>query len=200
MAHYVRQQSAPLNRNPERVMVRVADADDFAQIATFVDKFRSSTRIAERTQRGDVCVVVYCDGDVAHVRWAALYPLALSELNSTLLRLDSNEAYMYDAYTLPAFRHRGFAARARNCLIQYLAHRGVTTVYRMMRMNNPLTRYARIKQNREGRQRTLGVVRVSTLLGSTRCTFYSTTAIHRLILTRLFNLSSAMVNVTPLAS
>ena len=197
IAFYVQKQSTPLNRNPERVTVKVADGDDFVQIATFVDKFRVSTRIAERTQRGDVCVVVYSDGAVAHVRWAALIPLALPELNFTLLQLDPDEAYMYDGYTLPAFRRRGFAARARDCLITYLAHRGVTTIYRLSRTDNPWIYYSRMKQNREGRQRTLGVIRVSTLLGSTRCMFYSTTEAHRHVLTRLFNLSSTMVYVTP---
>ncbi|UCH38099.1 MAG: hypothetical protein JSV76_02755 [Candidatus Bathyarchaeota archaeon] len=126
-------------------MVRIADADDFSEIPKFVDKFRISNCITQRIQQGDVCVVVYCAIVLAHVRWAALKPLRLPELNFTWLYLDPTEAYMYDAYTLPAFRYRGYAARARNCLIQYLPHRGISSIYRMSQVDNPWTQYAVVK-------------------------------------------------------
>jgi hypothetical protein len=143
-----------------------------------------------------VCVVVYCNGMLTHVRWAVLTPLALPELNFTWLHLDPTEAYMYGAYTFPAFRHHDHAARARNCLVKYLAHRGITSIYRMTQTNNPYIQSV-VKQPHDGRQRTLGIIRVTTLLGSTRCTFFSTNNVHRLVMARLFNLSTTTVNVIP---
>jgi GNAT superfamily N-acetyltransferase len=166
--------------------MKVAEKEDFSQLATHVEKFRDSTKIADRTARGDICVVTYRDEALAHFRWAALSPIALSELNGRTLHLKSDEAYTYDSYTLPAFRRRGVASETRRFLIAYLSQRGKNTIYSMTRTDN--TRSSRGKRDRQGVQRTFGLIRTTSLLGITSYHFYVTTSDDQQQFAKLFQI------------
>jgi GNAT superfamily N-acetyltransferase len=160
-----------------------------------VDKFRTSTRIAERTGRGDVCVIAYKYGALAHVRWAAQTPLPLKELSGRVVHLTPHEAYTYDGYTLPMFRRQGIGSEARIFLITHLAQQGIHRAYAMTRTDNRYTSQSEDKRVREGRIRIIGLIVITTLLDQMRCTYSAATAATRFLLARLFQLPLHTVHV-----
>jgi GNAT superfamily N-acetyltransferase len=168
------------------LIMKVAEKEDFNQLAKHVEKFRDSTRLADRTARGDVCIVTYRDEVLAHFRWAALSPIPLSELNGQILHLGDDEAYTYDSYTVPAFRRRGVASETRQFLITFLSQQGKNTIYSMTRTDN--VRSSRSKRDRQGVQRTFGLIRVISRLGRTTYRFYVTTTRDRQRLAKLFQI------------
>jgi GNAT superfamily N-acetyltransferase len=186
------------NYDTEGVTIKLADAEDFHRLAATVDKFQGSTRIADRTGRGDICVVAYKYGALAHFRWAALNPIPA--WGGHTVHLDSHEAYTYDGYTLPAFRWQGIGSEARIFLTTYLTQQGIRCAYSDTRTDNRNTQQARIKWIREGRARLLGVVTVAKWLGRIRCTFVADTADTRSLIARLFHLQLSTVRVRTSAS
>jgi hypothetical protein len=59
---YIKNREQLANYDFDDLTIKLADAEDFSLLAESVDKFRTSTRIADRTGRGDVCVVAYKPG------------------------------------------------------------------------------------------------------------------------------------------
>jgi GNAT superfamily N-acetyltransferase len=172
----------------EGVTVKVANSTDFDQIATTVDKFRTSTRIVDRNARGDVCIVAYKYDALAHVRWVALTPMPLKELGGRTVHLAPDEAFTYDAYTIPAFRKQGIGSEAKMFLMTYLKQQGIRYAYSDSRLDNRNTQQVWRKRAREGRQRIIGVATVATWLGRMRCTFFAETAATRPLIARLFHI------------
>jgi GNAT superfamily N-acetyltransferase len=181
--------------NREGVTVKMAGHQDFAQIAETLDKFRTSTRIIDRTDRGDVCVVAYKHGALAHLRWAALTPMALKEFGGRVVQLASDEAFTYDSYTVPAFRRQGISGEAKVFLLTYLKQQGIRCTYSFSRLDNRNTQQVWRKRIREGRVRILGVATVTTWLGRTRCTFAAETADTRLLIARLYGVSPQQIHI-----
>lgn len=168
--------------------IKVAEASDFQQLTNTLDKFRRSTRIAERTAREDVCVVAYKHGALAHVRWAALKSHRPCELEGQRVHLQPDEAWTFDAYTLPAFRRQGISSEAKIFLMKYLAQQGIRCTYSDSRIDNTNSEQSRIKKIREGRLRILGLITLMTLLGRTRCIFTTDTPAIRPLIARLFKI------------
>jgi GNAT superfamily N-acetyltransferase len=181
---YVQNRVRLANYDLQGLTIKLADTDDFQQLANTVDKFRDSSRIAERTRRGDVCVVAYKHGALAHARWAALSPIPA--WGNYMVHLAPDEAYNYDSYTIPAFRRQGISSEAKVFLLAYLKQQGFRCTYGDSRMDNLDTQQTRIKKVREGRARVLGLIAVSTRLGWTRCTFFAETAATRPLVARLY--------------
>jgi GNAT superfamily N-acetyltransferase len=144
--------------------LKMAETSDYARMASEIDKFRTSTRIADRVARGDACVVAYIDGALAHFHWVTFTP-ELSGEDHTVLHLDEAEAYTYDSYTLPIFRRRGIASVAKKFLLTYLIQRGIQTVYAMHRSDNIASSGAAAKRRQRGRSRTLGSITITNLFG-----------------------------------
>lgn len=168
------------------VTIKRAEAADFQQLATTVDKFSESSRIAERTGRGDVCVVAYQHGKLAHVRWVTFKPK--TSWGGHRMHLAPHEAYSYDSYTVPTFRQQGISSEARVFSLRYLAQQGIRCVYADTRTDNIHMQQTQLKRVREGRIRILGVVIVNTRLGRTGCTFTADTEATRPLLARLFHI------------
>jgi hypothetical protein len=75
IASYIQRRERSANSDREDVTIKLAETDDFHQIVSTLDKYRASSRISDRSARGDICVVAYKHGKIVHVRWAALSPL-----------------------------------------------------------------------------------------------------------------------------
>jgi GNAT superfamily N-acetyltransferase len=179
----------------DEVTVKVAGPRDFARIAETVDKFRTSTRIADRTGHGDVCVVAYKHGALAHLRWASLTPMPLKEFGGRVVQLASDEAFTYDSYTVPAFRRQGISGEAKVFLLTYLRQQGIRCTYSFSRLDNRNTQQVWRKRIREGRVRILGVATVITRLGQMRCTFAAETVDTRPIIVRLYGVSPEQISI-----
>lgn len=181
------------NYDREGLTIKLASAEDFHRLVATVDKFRDGSRIAERTRRGDVCVVAYKHGELAHFRWAALSPL--SAWGDYTVHLAADEAYTYDAFTFSAFRRQGISSEAKAFLMTYLTQQGIRCAYTDSRLDNRNTQHIRSKRLREGRQRVLGVITVVTRLGRTRCRFDAETADTRPIIARLYSIPQETISI-----
>jgi GNAT superfamily N-acetyltransferase len=148
------------------VTIKRAEAEDFHRLAATVHKFQGSTRIADRTRRGDVCVVAYKHGALAHVRWAAVTPIPA--WGRYTIHLAPDEAYTYDSYTVPAFRRQGISSETRVFLIKHLAQQGIRRTYSDTRTDNIFTHQRQSRRLRKGREYILGVITVTTVLNWTR--------------------------------
>jgi GNAT superfamily N-acetyltransferase len=150
--------------NLEGLELKIAEANDYSRMASTIEKFRTSTRIANRVDRGDACVVAYVNGSLAHFHWVTFTP-QLSGDDHTVLHLGENEAYTYDSYTVPKFRRRGIASEAKKFLLMYLIHRGIQTVYAMHKSDNVASSGAALKRHRRGRSRTIGSITITNFFG-----------------------------------
>jgi GNAT superfamily N-acetyltransferase len=185
---YIKNREQLANYDFDGLTIKLAEVKDFHQLAESVDKYRDGARIADRLARGDVCVVAYKHGALAHVRWGARTPMPLKELGGRIIYLGCHDGWTYDSYTLPAFRRQGIASEARNFLINYLAQQGVRYIYSISRTDNINVQPMRDKRIREGRVRMLGLITVTNLLGWLRCTFWAETADTRPLISQLFHI------------
>ncbi|UCH37201.1 MAG: hypothetical protein JSV76_05830 [Candidatus Bathyarchaeota archaeon] len=179
----------------EAVKVKIAGPRDFTQIAETLDKFRTSTRIVDRTDRGDICVVAYKHDALAHLRWASLTPMPLKEFGGRLVHLAPDEAFTYDSYTVPAFRRQGISGEAKVFLLSHLKQQGIRCTYSFSRLDNRNTQQVWRKRISEGRVRILGVATVTTRMGRKRCTFAAETTNTRPIIARLYDVPPQQVQI-----
>jgi GNAT superfamily N-acetyltransferase len=193
---YIQTHRQTTKNNLDGVTVKLAEAADFEHIITTVDKYRDGKRIAERTARGDICVVVYKHGALGHIRWIAVSPLPA--WGGYTVHLAADEAYSYDSYTLPAFRRQGLASETRIFQMTYLEQQGVRYLYTDSRLDNIHTQRRWIERIHEGRQRHLGVATITTMLGWTRCTFTAETVATRQLLARLYNVPLQRIQIQPI--
>jgi hypothetical protein len=183
---YVQNRPRLANYDLKDVTIKLAEAEDFQQLTKTMDKFRTSTRVADRRARDDLCVVAYKHDTLVHARWAALTPIPM--WGGDTLYLDPDEAYTYDSYTIPAFRGQGISSEARVFLIKYLASQGVHRTYTTSRSDNVITQQHRSKRLREGRMRILGLITVTRRLGWTYCSYSTETSATRSLMARLFHI------------
>jgi hypothetical protein len=192
---YIQNRIRLANYDRDGLTIHLAELADVQRLTATLDKFRDGIRITERTRRGDVCVVAYKHGVLAHVRWAALHPLSLSTLGGHTMQIQPNEAYTYDSYTMPAFRQQGIASEARIVLMQYLTQQGVHAAYTDARLDNVHNQNTWRKRVREGRQRIIGVITVTKRLGQMRCTFFAETEDTRPLIARLYGVPPHHVQI-----
>jgi GNAT superfamily N-acetyltransferase len=185
---YIKNREQLANYDFDGLTIKLAETKDFYTLTQSVDKYRDGVRITDRLARGDVCVVAYKHGTLAHVRWGARTPIPLKELGGRIIHLGCHDGWTYDSYTLPAFRRQGIASEARNFLINYLAQHGVQFIYSISRTDNVNVQPMRVKRIREGRVRMLGLITVTNLLGWVRCNFFAETAYTRPLIAQLFHL------------
>jgi GNAT superfamily N-acetyltransferase len=179
----------------EGVQIKVADTADFQRLTTTLDKFRDGRRIAERTARGDVCIIAYKHDALAHVRWSALKSINPHELGDLSVHLQPDEAWTYDAYTVPTFRRQGIGSEAKVVLMTHLAQHGIRCTYSDSRTDNVHSELSRVKKLREGRLRILGILSMTKLLGRTHYSFTANTTVTRPLIARLFNVPEHTVQL-----
>jgi hypothetical protein len=160
--------------DPEGIRIQVANAEDFQHLANDVEKFQNSSRLKERIDRGDLCVVTYKHGALASFRWATFIPPEIPIKGSPLrLKLGPREAYTYDGYTIPRFRRQGIGLESRAFLMSHLAQQGITRIYSTTRTDN---RFMIANEKVPERMRRYGIhivgtIMITTFLGGRRFQF-----------------------------
>ncbi len=107
------------------------------QIADYL-RFRPETRAAEihrRFQAGHLCFVIRSAEHILSATWVALSSAYVDYLHWEL-RLPKGEAYVYDAYTLTAWRAAGLSSTLSAFLSEQLSQRGVTRSWRAVMPEN----------------------------------------------------------------
>lgn len=82
------------------------ESDEFAAY----DQFRPRQRaeVKRRGLRGAECFVARHEGQIVHATWVATGRVSIPYLNRDLM-LENDQIYVYDAYTLPAYRGQNIA-------------------------------------------------------------------------------------------
>lgn len=136
----VRDPSAPLEVVTPRIAVAIAciSSDTLAQRQeTPVPDFVEATRFFDRLRSGHLFFVAHVGEQAVHGSWLGFESWDLEDIG-VKIRLNHEEAFIYDAYTAPAFRsHHLFQAVMGVCL-KFARDRGVRRVYaRVSNRNRP---------------------------------------------------------------
>jgi GNAT superfamily N-acetyltransferase len=89
-----------------------------------------------RFDTGDICHVARVNGNIVTTRWSSTREIRIRELGyrSALAR---GQAYLYDAYTAPAFRRRGIAGALTRHIVALLHEQGVREMLSAAEPANP---------------------------------------------------------------
>lgn len=68
--------------------------------------YKRKEAILNRLKRGEKCYAAYVGGEIASYCWIAFGEVMVGEIQR-LIRVRSDEVYLYDAYTLPKWRGYG---------------------------------------------------------------------------------------------
>ncbi len=136
----VRDPGAPLETVAPRIAVAIAciSSDTLAQRhAVPVPDFVEATRFFDRLRSGHLFFVAHAGEQAVHGSWLGFESWDLEDIG-VKIQLSPEEAYIYDAYTAPAFRsHHLFQAVIGVCL-KLARDRGVRRVYaRVSNRNRP---------------------------------------------------------------
>jgi ribosomal protein S18 acetylase RimI-like enzyme len=107
----------------------------------------------ERFRNGHRCFVGVdqLTGKLANYRWITVAPEYIPEIGRYLV-LKPDELYIYDLYTLPAFRKRGVDAYTRHYAYSYLKNSGFTKILAYVCGDNvPSLKASRLLLNEVGR-------------------------------------------------
>jgi GNAT superfamily N-acetyltransferase len=88
-----------------------------------------------RLRRGDECFGIWRNGEIVHSAWVAT-GWGWSEYLNRGIEMESNEAYIFDTFTSPAWRGHGLAAQKYGMLLDHLGGRGVDGVVSIVAVEN----------------------------------------------------------------
>jgi hypothetical protein len=100
--------------------------EDMALIAGIDGRTQVETILRERLERGQKCLAIKDQGQIAAFTWINLKE---SDYKPCRFLLQSNEAYLYDAHTVKAFRGKGLAPYLRLRCYEALEKMGRETFY-----------------------------------------------------------------------
>lgn len=80
--------------------------------------------ILERFGQGHRCIIARHEGDIVHACWVGYGRVRIDYL-SVEIRLGSDEAYVYDAYTAPEWRGRNLTMLRRAFLSRHMSISGI---------------------------------------------------------------------------
>jgi GNAT superfamily N-acetyltransferase len=100
--------------------------DEMKRISSIAERPVSEEELVKRIEAGQICFTIQCREQIVAYTWCNLaeYPW-----RGGRIPLKVNEAYLYDAYTLKAFRGRGIAPYMRYQCYKELAKLGRTRLY-----------------------------------------------------------------------
>jgi hypothetical protein len=104
----------------------------------FYRKFRpnqSEQIIQHRLEMGDVCCAVWNDDKIVHAGWIATQQPYSNYLNRYIV-LSPRSSYLYDGYTLPEYRERGFARLRHRYSFNYLQEKGFVEAFMICAVEN----------------------------------------------------------------
>jgi hypothetical protein len=122
--------TAPLNAIDTRVPVTWKIARDLTSVEDLVRDLPVEHRsdVGDRLARSHWCLVGVCDGVVAHAAWAGTGTFKAYWFDHWL-RLQPGDAYLYGAYTLPAFRGRRIHPASAIERLRQARESGIQRVY-----------------------------------------------------------------------
>jgi GNAT superfamily N-acetyltransferase len=120
--------------------VRIVQCNDFQKI---LDKFKELNIDVEKNYgTADIYAVAEIDGKPVHIRGVKLNWAYVGALERKI-RLSSDSAYLYGAYTVPEYRGLGVAPKVTERIFYHLKQNGIKKVYACIQSNNfPSLRYA----------------------------------------------------------
>ena len=110
----------------ESFEIRPFNEQDMHLMAAIPDRRIPEEALLKRLKEGKRCFGIKCNGQIAAFTWVDLKECGVS---ATRYPLNENEAYLFDAYTLPSFRGKGFAPLIRGYAYQQLEDMGIKTLY-----------------------------------------------------------------------
>jgi GNAT superfamily N-acetyltransferase len=101
--------------------IRLLGPDDVALLAAVPWRGLDAATCRERLHRGNGCLGLFVDGRLAGFTW---FDLAECNFEGWRMPLQADEAYLFDAFTLPDWRGKGLAPLLRYRVYQQLALQG----------------------------------------------------------------------------
>lgn len=130
----------PVRKKIHRVArAKVAENEDIMRLATQFEKFRRG--LAERrVKQGNLCFLAYVGEKIVHYRWIAF---GETEMDATprsahlwKVRISSDSAYMFDAFTVPEYRGLGIGPYVFNEALDYLNKKQISKLFALIDKDN----------------------------------------------------------------
>lgn len=132
--------SAEQVSNPFRA--RQLTENDTAQLTAMPDRPRTEAGIRERFRLGHVGIGAFEQDSIVAYTWCDLQKLSSPGQGSALRPLERDEAYMYDAYTIPRCRGRGLVPFLRSEVYKVMQTLGRRRLYSVsVLFNRPARRF-----------------------------------------------------------
>ncbi|MGQ0549364.1 MAG: GNAT family N-acetyltransferase [Armatimonadota bacterium] len=136
----VRDPGAPLQEVSPRIAIAIgciSSATLGESQAPPVPDFVDTARFFERLRNGHLCFVARVGERMIHGSWLGFGSWDLEDIG-VKIRLNHEEAYIYDAYTAPEFRSSHVFQAVMGTCLKYARERGVRRVYaRVSNRNRP---------------------------------------------------------------
>lgn len=160
------------NKKPEyktKINVKIVLRDNFSKILA---KFRElPINVEQNYGIADLCAILEINGKPVHIRGVMLNKIDIMSIERKI-RIDSDSAFLYGAYTVPEYRRQGMAQKVTDEIFCYLKQIGIRKVYAYIKKNNlPSLRYARkVGYRRIGEVKFLKILklRLYTFKGETK--------------------------------
>lgn len=110
----------------ESFEMRPFNEEDMAIIAAIPDRRFPEESLLKRLKEGKRCFGIKCEGQIAAFTWVDFKECGVSDSRHPL---NENEAYLFDAYTLPSFRGKNLAPIIRHYAYEQLEGMGIKTLY-----------------------------------------------------------------------
>lgn len=107
--------------------VRYLEETDLGALS--MTRGRNREQILERFSNGSKGIGIFVNGDLAAYTWFRTDVVPTPTWLSTLFRLKHDEAYLFDAYVLPAYRGRRLVTLARSRAYEELQRLGRSRLY-----------------------------------------------------------------------
>jgi len=117
----------------DELMVAMIESDQLPRIEELPDRQTTVDVMKARLRRGDRCLGVFHREKLIAFSWAFLSHIYLGRYR---LPLEPDEAYLFDAYTVPDFRGRGLSGFLRYHLYRELQKQGRTWLYSISYADN----------------------------------------------------------------
>lgn len=115
--------------DPDTFHARQLTEKDIAQLAAIPERPCTEARMRERFSRGHVGIGAFEQKSIVAYTWCDLHKLSSPGQRSALRQLRSDEAYLYDAYTVPRCRGRGLVPFLRSEVYKVMQELGRRRLY-----------------------------------------------------------------------
>lgn len=134
-------------RPPEKIetesyVFRFLDKEDMSELNGIPERMLSEQNLVQRLDEGAMCYGAIAGNHIIAFTWCNLRYCTIA--SHRLFTLESNEAYLFDAFTVPNYRGRGIAPYLRYLLFRELEKQDRTTMYSItMSANAPAMTFKR---------------------------------------------------------